>query len=232
VAAAVAAALREDGEMASANRHWLSDDEEKQIQAAVAAAEQHTSGEIVCLVTPSSHPYPLAEVSGATAIALPLALAATRFFGGWFWLGRDNMWLFLGIFALLFIAVRFILQRVTWLKRWFISEKEMEEEVAEGAMTAFYRHGVSHTRDRTGVLLYISLLEHKVWILADYGIHGRVVPGHWDAVVSRLTEGLRRGQAAAAICQAVGAIGAELRRHFPIQPADTNELRNIIIADE
>ncbi len=218
--------------MAVANQKWLSDAEEKQIQAAVAAAEQHTSGEIVCLIAPCSYTYPLAEVAGATAIALPLALATARVFGGWFWIGRDNMWLFLGFFALLFVAARVVIQRADWFKRWFISEKEMEEEVAEGAMTAFYRHGVSHTRDHTGVLLYISVMERKVWVLADRGINAKVAPGHWDAVVSRLTEGLRRHQAAAAICQAIAAIGAELRRHFPVQPGDTDELRNIIIADE
>lgn len=210
----------------------VSEQEEQLIQAAVQEAEKHTSGEIVCMMVPFSYHYPMADVIGAAALALPLSLVATPLLGGWLWLGTQNMWLFLGIFALLFITGLFTVKASPKLKRLFIANKEMEAEVAEAAVVAFYRNGLYLTRDRTGVLLYISLLEHKVWLLADKGIDAKVPAGHWDVVVSRLTEGLRRHQTAAAIRRAITSIGEELRRHFPVRPEDTNELPDVITSGD
>lgn len=211
---------------------WLTRQEEQKIAAAVASAEKHTSGEIVCRIAPGSYDYPRADIIGATAMALPLSLALTPLLGAWLWMGAVNMWLFLGSFAILFLAGHVAVRRLPRLKRLFISQREMDEEVAEAAMTAFYRMGVSRTRERTGVLLYISLLERKVWVLADQGINAKVAPGHWDAVVSRLTEELHRHPDADAVCRAIAGIGVDLERHFPRRPDDTDELRNVIITDQ
>ena len=51
----------------------------------------------------------MAEALGATAFALPLALLSTHFLGGWLWLGTQNMWLFLGLFSLLFALMHWFL---------------------------------------------------------------------------------------------------------------------------
>jgi putative membrane protein len=81
---------------------FLPETDQKRIESVVAATEKRTAGEIVCMIVSSSYHYAMADVLGATAFALPLALLATHFLGGWLWLGTQNMWLFLGLFALLF----------------------------------------------------------------------------------------------------------------------------------
>ena len=60
----------------------------------------------------------------------------------------------------------------------------------------------------------------------------KVSPDHWRSVVSQITQGIRDKKAVAAICQAIQTIGRALAEHFPVAPDDTNELDNIIIAED
>ena len=210
----------------------LTDDERTQVENAVAAAETKTSGEIVCMIVPNSYHYPMANVLGATTLALPLSLVLTPLTGAWLWMGTHNMWLFIGIFTIVFILAYLLVRNVSALKRLFVSEKEIAEEVEEAAITNFFLHGLHHTRDSNGILLFISVFEHTVWVLADKSINEKVPEGHWDAIVTRLTEGIRRNQPAAAICRAINTVGEELKHHFPCKEDDTNELQNLIIAED
>lgn len=212
-------------------QRFLSDEAYRRVEAAVQAAEKRTSGEIVCMIQSASYHYPMASVIGATVMALPLALVLTPLVGGLFWIGPYNMWLFLGIFSVLFAAGHAWIERSAILKRRFVSRREIAEEVEEAAINAFYRHKLDRTRDATGVLIFISVLERRVWVLADHGINAKVAPGHWDAAVARLTEGIRRNRAADAICETVEAIGRELEVNFPVRADDRDELKNVIIDD-
>ena len=211
---------------------FLSADARQRIEAAVKAAERETAGEIVCMVDSASYRYPMANVLGGTVLALPPALLLTPLVGGWLWIGTANMWLFLGLFGLAFTLFWFVIDRTAWLKRRFVSQREIEEEVEEAAVTHFFKYGLYRTRDATGILIFISVFERKVWVLADHGINVKVPAGHWDAVVADITAGIRENRAAEAICEAVAAVGATLKSHFPIKPDDTDELQNVIIADD
>lgn len=210
---------------------FLSEDEQERIKAAVAAAEKKTAGEIVCMIVSSSYHYPMANVLGAATFALPLALWTTHWVGGRLWIGTQNMWLFLGLFAILFVLMHVVVGRLPGLKRWFISQREIEEEVEEAAVSGFFRHGLYRTRDANGVLLFISVFEHKIHLLADQGIHIKVPQKEWDDLVGRITRGIREGKGANAICDAVRSIGNLLETHFPVKPDDTDELKNLIIGD-
>jgi putative membrane protein len=211
---------------------FLSEADRKRIETVVAETEKKTAGEIVCMIVSSSYDYPMAEALGATAFALPLALLSTHFLGGWLWLGTQNMWLFLGLFGLLFALMHWVLGQFSALKRLFISQREIDEEVEEAAVNGFFKKGLYRTRDATGVLLFISVFEHKVWLLADKGIHEKVPQEKWDRVVDRITHGIRNGQGAEVIGKAIYEIGDLLNAHFPIQPGDTDELKNLIIESE
>ena len=217
--------------MKDLSKQFLTEQEREQINAAVQSAERRTSGEIVCLVESASYRYPMANVLGATVLALPLALVLTPLIGGWLWMGTHNMWLFLGLFGLIFTAAYFAVENMAWLKRWFVSKREIEEEVEEAAVTSFFRHGLYRTREANGILVFISVFEHKVWVLADHGINAKVAAGEWDAIVTRITDGIRSKRSAVAICEAVESIGTTLAEHFPVRDDDTNELKNVIVSD-
>ena len=75
-----------------------------------------------------------------------------------------------------------------------------------------------------GILILVSLLEHRVQVLADSGINARVKPGTWDEVVEIILAGIRRGDLCQGLCDAIDRCGEILGREFPIQPDDVNEL--------
>lgn len=207
---------------------FLSEEERARIQTAVAEAEKTTSGEIIPMIVSASYHYPVADILGGVSLSLPLALIIAPLVGRWFWIGAQNMWLFLGFFILLFFLFHPIIRNTLWLKRFFVSSKETEEEVKEAALVSFFREGLYKTRDETGVLIFISVFERRVWILGDSGIDEKVEQKEWDAIVQGIVTGLKEKRQADAICEAVKRTGDLLRTHFPIKPGDTDELKNLI----
>lgn len=225
-------AIKRKTQMKDLARKFLSAEERKEIDAAVKAAEKETAGEIVCMVVSSSYHYPVANILGGASIALPTALLLTPAIGGLWWAGTQNLWLFLGIFGVMFAVFFTMVDNVARLKRWFISRREIEEEVEEAAMTNFFHHGLYRTRDATGILLFVSVFERKVWILADQGINEKVPAGQWDALVAEITQGIRDKRPGRAICAAIEKMGNILKTHFPIRPGDTDELPNVILDEK
>jgi putative membrane protein len=213
-------------------KKFLTPKEREQVDAAVKTAEADTSGEIVCMIQSASYHYPMAAVLAATTLTLPTALILTPLVGGWLWLGTQNMWLFLGLFTIFFSGFYLLVQNVTGLKRCFISRREIEEEVEEAAETAFFKYGLHRTRDATGVLIFISVFEHKVWVLADHGINTKIKSGMWEEITEIITDGIKKDQSAHAICAGIQKVGDILKAHFPVKPDDTDELSNIIVADD
>jgi len=208
--------------MKSANE-FLTAEERQQIEAAVKAAEAKTSGEIVPLLVEASYEYPRAELIGAGSLGLAVGLLGSWAFGG------DSIWWFLPIFAGSFLVFQQLIQRLPGLKRKLIHPEEMEIEVREKALTSFLEHGLHETRDRTGILILISLFERRVQVLADSGINAKVPPRTWDELVELITSGLQRGEACGAICRAVERCGELLQEHFPIKADDSDELPNLIM---
>ncbi len=215
--------------MKSPAQSFLTPEERQQITRCVQQAEKLTSGEIVPMVVSASHDYPMAAVTGATFIALPLSLLATRFITIYFWLIPDNLWLFLGSFILFFLSAHQLLQRVPWLKRAFLSESSINEEVREAASIAFFNENLYRTKAENGILLFISVFERRVWILGDRGINEKISPERWQEIVDLVTDGIKNNRQCEAICDAINRVAEMLREFFPIEEDDKNELHNLII---
>ena len=206
----------------------------ERIEACVRQVEGTTSGEIVPMVVPSSHPYPLASLSGALGAGLLLAVLATAYVSlrrAWGGLTLVELWVFPAVFGLFTPLFYELMRLVPALRRLFIRGQEMAEEVEEAALSAFYRRGLSHTRDHTGILIFISVFERRVQVLADSGINAKVPPEAWQEVADLIVAGIRRGRQGEAICQAVKRCGELLGEHFPRRRDDRDELQNLIVEE-
>ena len=198
----------------------FSDSDKAMIMQAVIAAEKQTSGEIVPVIAHQSGDY--AEVfRKISAIGIGLAAviaicvhARYPFF--------DVRYLIL--FPILGHSLGYVLMPFGALTRWVVGGTELAENVHNGALAAFSRHGLHHTKGETGVLIYISLLEHRVEILADRGIHSKVGEGYWREEVAKIVAGIKEKRAASALAEVIQEIGAKLAQHFPAAPGDKNEL--------
>ena len=200
------------------------------IQSTVREAEARTSGEIVPYVVERSDEYPTAAWKGAAlgALLAPLvALAIHQWSSVW---GLPLAW-WIALPAPIGGAVGYLLTAgLPPLRRWMAGEETLEIRARRRAAVAFLEQEVFRTRDRTGILLFLSLFEQRVVLLADSGIHQKVEEERWEAITRRLAEGIRSGRPGPALVEAIHACGELLERHGVERQADDqdelpNELR-------
>jgi putative membrane protein len=197
--------------------------ERERIRLAVASAEHGTSGEIATMVVARSDSYreaiTLGSVLGAGFVALIVAVASHHV----------TIWTYVPLTLLLYFPCRLLVSRVAALQRPFITGRRIDESVRERAVRAFYEKGLYRTRQETGILIFISLFERKVWILGDRGINARIAPESWQRLAATLSAGIRDGRGCDALCEVIASCGEELSRHFPRGSDDTNELADELL---
>lgn len=188
------------------------------ITAAVRAAELRTSGEIVPMVVSRSHDYGALRATSAALLAFSAGVVI-------FALPLDaRVWL-PPVEIAVFLMGYWLAGRPTPL-RVLLSEKVRAEAVDRAAKLAFLEEGLIRTRDRTGILIFVSLLEHRVQVLADIGIDEHVEEGTWNGVVRTVLDGIRQRQAEVGLVNAIGMCGDLLAAQFPPREDDTDELPN------
>ena len=205
---------------------FLTKEEQERLTACVRDVEKRTSGEIVPVIASSSYDYPRAAHIGGLLLGILTSVCVTML------LGREDMWVFLAIFLAGYFLFSRLLNALPDLKQPFISRREMRDEVEEAALTSFYLNGLHRTRDMTGIIIYVSVYERSVQILADKGINDLVDPAVWDDVVAEVTEGIKAGAPGEALCLGVKRCGELITKNFPVKPDDTDELPNLIIEGE
>lgn len=206
---------------------FLTAAERQHIEARVAEAEKRTAGEIVVMVVPSSYHYPLASMLGSLLTAMIISIAVTFLYEQF--IGKESMWFFPALFSIVFIFVHEVIRRVPLLKRIFVTRSDMREEVEEAAIQTFYYRDLNQTVDHTGILIYISLFEHHVRVIADKGINDRVNKDAWQEIVTTIVGGIHAKTQAAAIATAVDRCADILSTHFPLKAGDRNELSDEVI---
>lgn len=215
----------------------LSQTERAAIAAAVTAAETTTDGEIVTIVTRRSDAYHDVALHYAVAAVLAVtALSATRpdwltpFDNGW----EHEAGVATPLFALLiaqtiaFLVVRLLL---AWrpLRLALTPTATKARRVRRRALEAFRVGTERRTAGHEGVLLYLSLDEHRAEIVADAAVHAQVAPECWGAAMASLVEAIRAGRIADGLTGAVTAIGAVLARVLPKTNENRNELPDRVI---
>lgn len=106
----------------------------------------------------------------------------------------------------------------------------MRHKVRLRAERAFAQHGLSRTRDRNGVLVMLSLLEHQVYVLADQPLFDLVPAGVWDHIVAEVVGPVKAGDIVGGICRGIERSGTVLAQYCPPRPGDNpNELPDEMI---
>lgn len=114
-------------------------------------------------------------------------------------------------------------------QRQLITEARADEMAAEQALQEFHALGLRETRDRTGVLLFVSLLERRVIVLGDEGIDAVVGPERWQAVDDAILAGIRAGDLARGLADGIAAVGEVLVEHFPVKADGENEIPDRVV---
>jgi putative membrane protein len=206
-------------------------DREK-IAAAVSDAENRTAGEIVPYVVPRSDRYEIAVWRGASAVALlsvTVVLLIVQFYQGWGLGWLFTPWAVATVALLGGVGGAILGAYVPPIQRALAGSDVLDLTVHRAAMQAFVEEEVFSTRDRTGILLFVSLHEHRIEVLGDTGINAKVSEDEWIDVVHRIRTGIENRNLTAGLVDAIEMCGKMLeRRGVDIRPDDENELSDSI----
>jgi putative membrane protein len=123
--------------------------------------------------------------------------------------------------------------RLDSVRRRLLPGALVEQRVAERARRAFLENGLTRTSGRTGILIFVALLERRVVVLADEGIDRVLEAGEsWQEVVGLALRGLREGRAVEGLEAAVRRCGEILDRHVPAPSRNPDELPNALVLED
>lgn len=197
------------------------------IRQATAQAEGRTSGEIVPYIVGRADPH--AEIAPRAALLGALVSAATAglvYHLGGFWGSGPLAWVVVG--GLIGgLAAYFAIHWLPSCSRALVHDDVLERRVQLRAESAFLHEEVFNTRDRTGILVFLALFEHRAVILADTGIHEAVPADAWETLVDDLVHGIQEDRSVEALVGAITACGDLLEHHrVERRPDDVDELPN------
>lgn len=190
--------------------------ERARIAAAIRALEARSTGEIVCVLaeqSADSHALPLL-IAAIGALALPWPLVAFTALPV-----TTILALQIAAFAALLIPLSLPRARVMLIPRQ--ARRAMAFRVAT---EQFLTRSISRKRDRSGVLIFVSLAEHYVRIIADEGVAARVPQSEWQEAVDALVAHMREDRVADGFVAAIERCAAVLAREFPSATGGAGEL--------
>ena len=218
----------------------LSADDHARVSAAIAAAEAKSDGEIIAIAADQSDAYHDVGLHYAVLV-LFLVLA---FFAIWpnqleLWWTRLMGWtaepsmrqlltLLLGLALFKFLAALFIMK---WrpLRLLLTPGSTKTRRVRRRAVMLFKTGAERRTVGRTGILIYLSMAEHRAEIVGDEAITAVTTPETWGEAMAALIKDVKEGRPGDGIVAAVGLIGDVLAEHFPKSSEDSNEIPDKLI---
>ncbi len=195
----------------------------ERVAVAVTAIEKKTAAEIVVMMRPVSGTYRQADLlAGAIAAFAYLCVflyAPEPFDFTYFPLEQ----------AACFLFVAFACSRLPLLRRLLSGKKALAASAELAAKAMFVDRGISKTRARTGVLVYLSLFERETVMILDVGLDAAKLGEPYARAAEALRVAGRRGDLDALV-QALGQVGAQLAEVYPIADDDIDELPNEVAA--
>ena len=196
-------------------------EDSERLSSAIRDAEARTAGEIVVVVAAQAGGYRAVPVLWALLAALvvpwPLIFITT--------LGPSRIFQLQLVVALVLAIVLSLPKRRYKLVPGFVKRAQAHDAAAR----EFVRRGLTRTRERTGVLIYVAAAEHYAEILADIGIADRVDERVWRETIADLVDAIKGGHAADGLLAAIERVGALLAEHAPARADDIDEFPNKVI---
>lgn len=224
----------------------LTVEEHRRIAEAIRAAEATTSGEIFAVIARASDSYRVMPLLWAALAALvagglsaflypPLADALA---GSTDWVAqvpdirpeppRLDARILAGVQLVTFVLLA-LLGSIPAVRPWLVPRAVLVHRAHQHALEQFLAHNLHATADRTGVLIFVSLAEHYVAVIADEGIHRHVDQSVWDGIVADLIKEVREDRVADGFEAAISACGRVLAAHMPPKPGAENELPDKLV---
>ena len=220
---------------------YITPEDHQRVSDAVAAQEARTAGEIVTVVADRSDGYSDIALAWSALVAFTALTAYAVFpefylgivewaLGGWSteWTHREVLGM-AATGAMLKFAGTWLLLLWSPLRFALIPGPVKTARSLRRAMDLFKVGAERRTHGRTGILIYLSMREHRAQIVADEAIASQVAPETWGEAMAAMLAHIRDGRCADGMIAAVEQVGAVLAEHFPRAENDTNELPDRLI---
>jgi len=215
----------------------ITESELNRIKEAVTQGERGTTGEIATALIKQSSNYAYQELGFSLIVAgiyfvliLIFHNMIESFLSNFFWETTPKHFIvFTGFSVFGVIGLTYVLSNIPCIDRLIIPNKIKDKTVYNRALRQFIQGGTCYTKNRTGILIFISLLERRVYLIADKGINDRIPKDNWDEIVKDLTLGIRNGDFTNSLIKAIESCSLILKREFPETEAGENELPNGLV---
>src|SRR6266478_4594388 len=187
------------------------------LAGAVRDIEKDTDAEIVIVVRGRSGSYRHADYLCGAIVALIVLVFVlfSPFEFHTYWVPVDV--------AVLFIAGAFVGSRTDAIRRILTSREFRAKAARTGAAAMFYEAGIANTSAENGLLIYLSLLERRLEVIADRGVLKAVPALKWNNSVFELKR-IGRNPEVENLIKAVRDLGGVLAEHMPATGENPNEL--------
>ncbi len=187
------------------------------IAQAVREIEAKTDAEVVIVIRGRSGSYRQADyLFGAIlAFLILLFILFSPFDFHTYWVPLDVV--------LLFAIGTFICSRTYFLRRLLTTKKFRAQAARQGAAAMFYEAGIANTHAENGMLIYVSLLEQQIEVIADRGILKAMPPLKWNTALHELKQ-LGKHCEAERLNVCLHKLGDVLGEHLPATGENPNEL--------
>lgn len=203
----------------------------ERIKGAVRESETKISGEIVPVIVERSGVYAIANYKSSMIFAV-LAFSAMIILDRYIIEDASHTLYYDPVFIFTVViaggAIGALIPNL-WpaFKRWLVSRQYMDECCRQNAENVFLEEEIFNTRHRTGIMIFISLFEHEVIVMADRGISKVVEQNEWDKIVGELVSKIRSGKFIEGMEAGVKRCGEILlEKGFHKTADDINELRD------
>lgn len=203
----------------------------ERIKRAVSAAEEKISGEIVPVIVERSGNYTIANYKGsiiAASFTFLLIVLLDRYLLD----DATNTLFYDPAFIFLIVVLGGVIGAVLPsisdpIKRFLVARRYQDLVTRQCAENAFLEEEVFNTRQRTGIMIFVSFFEHEVIVMADTGITKMVDQNQWDKIVQEIIGNIRNGKIIEALENGIKQCGdILLEKGFVKTQDDTNELHD------
>ncbi len=107
-------------------------------------------------------------------------------------------------------------------------ESTCKGDVLDRAAFIFDKMGMQKTEKRNGVLFYLAVNNRRFAVIGDTAINAVVPEDFWDELKNILLNHFRDEKFTDGLVEGITRVGTYLKKHFPYEKGDVNELSDEI----
>lgn len=104
------------------------------------------------------------------------------------------------------------------------TKEDERKDAIDRAEEVFNILNMQNTKESNGVLIYVAVEDRTLVIMGDKGINDIVGQDFWESTKDIIIEHFKKGEMKVGLVKGILKAGEQLKKYFPYQKDDINEL--------